>query len=81
MYFVYALYSEKFDKFYIGSSENPDKRLQSHNDPRNHGWTKKYQPWKIIYTEQCNSKTEALIREKQLKTSRGRDFIHSLTSG
>ena len=78
MYFVYALYSEKFEKFYIGYSENPDKRLQSHNDIMNNGWTKKFQPWKIIFTEQCNSKSEALIREKQLKTSRGRNFIHSL---
>jgi putative endonuclease len=77
MYFVYTLYAEKFDKIYVGSSEDPEKRLKSHNDLRNKGWTKRFQPWKIIFTEQCDSKSTALIREKQLKSSRGRDYIRS----
>jgi putative endonuclease len=78
MYFVYALYSSKFDKIYIGYSENPEKRLLSHNDERNNGWTGKFQPWKLIYTEKCETKTEALKREKQLKTAAGRRFVRAL---
>jgi len=77
MFFVYALYSEDSNKIYIGYSSDPDKRLFSHNDERSSGWTSKFRPWKLIYTEKCVSKTAALIREKQLKTSRGRDFVWS----
>ncbi|MFW6277755.1 MAG: GIY-YIG nuclease family protein [Prolixibacteraceae bacterium] len=78
MYFVYALYSPKFDKIYIGYSENPEKRLLSHNDERNRGWTRKFQPWEMVYTEEYATKADALKREKQLKSAAGRKFIWSL---
>ncbi|MGM0620146.1 MAG: GIY-YIG nuclease family protein [Bacteroidota bacterium] len=78
MYFVYALYSPKFDKIYVGYSENAKKRLKSHNDERNNGWTGKFQPWEIVYTEICETKTEALKREKQLKSAAGRRFVRGI---
>ena len=78
MFFVYALYAEDYNKIYIGFSPDPEKRLSSHNDERSSGWTSKFRPWKLIYTENCVSKTAALTREKQLKTSRGRTFVWNL---
>ncbi len=80
MFFVYALYSEAHNKIYIGYSSNPEKRLLSHNDERNKGWTGKFQMWKLIYTEKCDTKTEALKREKQLKSFKGREFIKELVT-
>ena len=81
MFFVYALYSEAFDKIYIGFSQDPDNRLLAHNDDRSTGWTHKFRPWNLIYTEKCESKTAALIREKQLKSSGGRNFVWSFIAG
>ncbi len=78
MYIVYALFSEKYDKIYIGFTSDVQKRLVAHNDERNTGWTAKYRSWKIIYTEELENKSDALKREKQLKTSRGRNFIRGL---
>ena len=78
MYFVYALYSEKYTQIYIGYTSDPEKRLLSHNDDRNTGWTSKFRPWKIVYTEKCDSKKEALIRERQLKSAKGRNFVWNL---
>ena len=75
MFTVYVLHSQKFDKIYIGFSSDIEKRLYAHNHPDNKGWTKSFQPWKIIYTEEFENKEEAMIREKQLKSSRGREFI------
>ena len=75
MFYVYALYSVNYDKIYIGFSPDPEKRLLSHNDERSTGWTSNFRPWKLIFTEKCESKTIALIREEQLKTSRGRNFV------
>ncbi|MBI4039516.1 hypothetical protein HY388_01685 [Candidatus Daviesbacteria bacterium] len=31
--------------------------------------------WKLIYKEQVEDRKEALLREKQLKSYRGREFI------
>ena len=78
MYHTYVLYSERFNKIYVGYSSDPIKRLAIHNSAENTGWTSRYQPWKIIYQEEFETKTEALKREKQLKTSRGRCFIRGL---
>ncbi|RLD51467.1 MAG: GIY-YIG nuclease family protein [Bacteroidetes bacterium] len=75
MFTVYVLYSEKYDKIYIGYTSNIEQRLLSHNKLSQKGYTVKYRPWKIVYTEKFTTKKEALQREKELKSSRGRNFI------
>jgi len=42
------------------------------------GWTVKFRPWEIVHTEVFGTKAEAMKREKQLKTARGREFIWKL---
>jgi putative endonuclease len=51
------------------------QRLKTHNDLNNKGWTRKYQPWIQLYFEEYNTKQDALKREKQLKSAKGREFI------
>ena len=55
-----------------------DVRIKEHNDPNNskHIYTKRFGTgWQLIYSETCQTRKEALIREKQLKSYRGRQFI------
>ena len=78
MYVVYALYSEDFNKIYIGMTFNIEERFKSHNELGVKGWTKSFRPWVIIYQEQYSEKKQALNREKQLKGAVGRSFIRSL---
>ena len=75
MFTVYVLHSQIFDKIYVGYTSDIEKRLFAHNHSSNKGWTKNFQPWKIIYTEKYEKKKDAIIREKQLKSSKGREFI------
>jgi putative endonuclease len=75
MYTVYVLYSVNHNKIYIGYTSNIENRLLAHNHFGNKGWTKSFQPWKLIYSEEFDTKSEAMIREKQLKSAKGRDFI------
>ena len=81
MYLVYVLYSENFDKIYIGMTSNLEQRLLSHNELSKKGWTIKFRPWKIVYKESFKSKQEALKREKELKSFRGREFIRNQILG
>jgi putative endonuclease len=78
MFYVYVLYSAEYDKIYIGFTSNLEARLAHHNHPQNKGWTAKYQPWELLYHEDYEAKPEAMTREKQLKSARGRLFIKSL---
>ena len=74
---VYLLYSATHQKHYTGFTSDLAQRLLSHN-ALGHDWTSKYRPWQIIYTKVFNSKAEAMVYEKWLKTGVGRDFIKTL---
>ena len=74
---VYVLYSEAFDQIYIGMSNNVEKRLQQHNSGQNKS-TKAYIPWVVIHAEPFEFRHEARLREKYLKSYRGRKKIRSL---
>jgi len=77
---VYVIYSEDFDKIYIGMTSSLEKRIYAHNNlPK--GWTKSFRPWRLVYTEEFEEKTQALSREKELKSHQGRDFIRTQIVG
>ncbi len=78
MFTVYVLYSENFNKIYIGFTSNLEQRLLSHNRLGKKGWTIKFRPWTLIYTEEFDEKKDAMHREKELKSSRGRDWIRKV---
>jgi putative endonuclease len=75
MFTVYALYSPKYDKIYVGYTSNLEQRLLSHNKLGKKGWTIKYRPWEVVFTEEFETKKEAMKREKQLKSAKGRQYV------
>ena len=81
MYTVYILKSKKFDKTYVGYTSNLIQRFYSHNELSKKGWTKKFRPWQVVYTEVYEDKLEAMDREKWLKTGVGRRFIKDNIAG
>lgn len=74
-YLAYIMYSSKFDKTYIGQTGNLIARFKDHNELGKKGWTTKYRPWKVVHVEFYKTRSEALAREKFLKTGRGREWI------
>jgi putative endonuclease len=74
MFTIYVLYSPSFNQIYIGFTSDMPNRFLSHNELATKGHTIKYRPWVIAYTEEFQTKKEAIIREKQLKSANGRKF-------
>ena len=70
MYFVYILKSLRIKRHYVGHTDNLRKRLKQHNAGMTKS-TKAYIPWKIIYTEEFKTRTEAIQREKEIKSYKG----------
>ena len=66
------------DQDYTGFTSNIESRIKSHNE-FGKDWTGRYRPWKLMYTKEFESKTEAMTYEKWLKTGAGRDFIKTLS--
>jgi putative endonuclease len=74
-FFVYVLVSEiKGLRFYVGISENIDRRIAEHNSGKTKS-TKGYIPWQLFFFEKHNSRKEARHREKYLKAGSGKELI------
>jgi len=79
MYCTYVLYSPSFNRIYIGQTDNLGKRIERHNLGFVRS-TKAYLPWVLIHVEMFKTRSEALQREKELKSYQGREFIRRLLS-
>ncbi|MBS3946045.1 MAG: GIY-YIG nuclease family protein [Melioribacter sp.] len=77
MFYTYILYSPSFNRTYVEQTNNLSNRLEYHNSGKVKS-TKAYKPWKIIYSESFESRAESMKREKWLKSTNGRKFIHIL---
>ncbi|NOX67374.1 MAG: GIY-YIG nuclease family protein [Chlorobi bacterium] len=80
MHFLYILKSKSVDKFYVGISQNPERRLGYHNSFEK-GFTSRYRPWEIIFTQKFISKEEALAAERKVKSWKSKKMINKLIDG
>jgi putative endonuclease len=77
MFFVYILESEKNGRFYVGYSEDPQRRLADHNVGKVIS-TRNHRPWIKAYEETFNTETEAIRREREIKSKKSRTFLLKL---
>ena len=80
MFTVYVLYSKSYKKIYIGYTSTLEERFRSHNELAKKGWTTKFRPWEIVHTEIFESQADAMRREKELKSAKGRQWIWQLVN-
>jgi putative endonuclease len=74
MYFVYVLRSQVCDRFYVGMSEDVERRIGEHNSGKTKS-TKFYAPWNLVFVEKFETRIEARNREKFLKAGSGKELI------
>ena len=61
----------------MGLTKDLEDRLNRHNK----GWertTRAYAPFKLIYSEDCEDRKNARLREKYLKSGIGKEFLKNL---
>ena len=68
-YRVYVLKNSQ-DSFYIGVSEDVEKRLQQHNTWLSK-WTRHRGPWSLAWTSEAMSLTDGRKLENLLKRQKG----------
>lgn len=66
IFFVYILYSKKFDKYYIGQTKNVRNRLNRHNAGFEKA-TAPYRPWEVVWKTTKPTRAETVVLEKKLK--------------
>ncbi len=79
-HFVYILHSDSSDRYYIGPSEDPERRLKFHNSIEK-GFTSRYRPWRIVYQCEFENKELALHAERKAKKWKSRKMLERLMAG
>ena len=72
MHYVYILKSINHDKYYIGITNDVERRIDEHNAGFSN-FTSKFKPWTLVYHEAYTSEKLAITRERKLK-NHGKGF-------
>jgi putative endonuclease len=77
--FCYILYSDKLDKYYVGSTSDIERRVIDHNRGKEK-FTKTGLSWTLTYQESFETLPEARRRELYIKKQKSRKYIEQLIS-
>ena len=66
-WFLYILQC-KDGTLYTGITKDIDRRCKMHNDGKGASYTRTRRPVVLLYRENCTSRTQALVRECQIKS-------------
>jgi putative endonuclease len=77
MFYTYIIYSEKYNRYYIGHCEVLSARLLRHNSKMVTA-TRNFVPWHFVYYEEYSTKLEANRRELHIKKMKSRKYIENL---
>ena len=78
-YYIYILYSQKVDRYYVGESEDISNRLHSHLSGISK-YTSISDDWIVVYTESFTRRVDAIKRENEIKKKKSRNYIEWLIS-
>jgi putative endonuclease len=78
-FYVYILNSKSRDRFYTGQCKDVGDRFLRHNQSRNRS-TKSGRPWRLMFVEQFERRSEAIKRERYIKKMKDRSYIIDLIS-
>lgn len=80
MYYVYILQSLKDNRYYIGYTDNIERRITEHNSGKTKSLNYRL-PLKLIYKEEYLSKIAAIKRERIIKSYKGGNAFKNLIKG
>ncbi|MEP0806658.1 MAG: GIY-YIG nuclease family protein [Chloroflexota bacterium] len=66
MFYTYILRSEQLQRYYVGSTQDVENRLNEHNAGKSKS-TRAGIPWRLIHVEEFPTRSEAMLRERKIK--------------
>ena len=76
---TYILFSLLNGRYYIGHCNNIQRRFREHNLGKSKS-TAPYRPWKLVYTKNFSSRSDATKHEKHLKSLKSRSALEKIIS-
>lgn len=68
-YYVYVILCDD-GSFYTGYTKNVGSRMRLHVNGKGARYTRLHKPKRLVYTEEFNSRAEAMRRERKVKAMR-----------
>jgi len=78
--YLYILKSAKNSRYYVGSTNDLDRRLAEHDRGKTK-YTKYAGPFDLVYQEKFDTLKQARQREYQIKKLKSRKYIEDLIAG
>ena len=79
-HFVYILESEENGRYYVGRSQDPERRVEHHNTTST-GFTSRYRPWTLVFTQEFPTKEEAVEAEQLIKSWKNKKMTRYVVEG
>ena len=73
-HYTYILLSLRNGDIYVGSTADLQNRVKLHNQGKVRS-TKGYMPWKLVEYEEFSSRSDAVVRERFLKTGQQKEIL------
>jgi putative endonuclease len=81
MFYIYIIYSESADRYYVGHTNDPERRLFEHNNIQKTTFSSKYRPWTLVFKFPVSeNRSEAIIVEKYIKGRKSTILLRKLIS-
>ena len=79
MFYVYILYSQSIDAFYVGQTIDINIRIVEHNSRfYEKTSTAKAKDWELYFSIECKTRNQAILIERHIKNMRNRKYYESL---
>ena len=79
MFWVYILYSESYDKYYVGYTNDLKRRSLEHNELSENSFTSRFRPWILKCSFEIGEDRGIARRvELHIKKQKSRDYIESI---
>ena len=78
-FYIYILHSSKSNIYYVGYTDNIERRISEHNNPQRTKFTSKHLPWQLkCCFEVSDSRSGAMKVEKYIKKQKSRAYVERL---
>jgi putative endonuclease len=75
--YVYILYSDALDRYYIGQSMYRSKRIRQHRREKKH-WTRRADDWREVFCQKVQTRDDARTLEVTIKNRGAARFLNDL---
>ena len=78
--YLYIMYSDRLDDYYVGVSEHPEKRVK-YNNMGNKEWSEPGIPWTLAFKKEFPDRGSANTAAERINETDSNDYVKAIIEG